>query len=155
MEDRHDNRRDHVLRRPLTATLEQTISDGGDVATMVEAVLATLSEHRIIDYAPAGALKLLTPAGRVLTMILTHPGITVREMSVKLGTTESGVNKSLNALLRGGFIARTKVGGRNSYRFNLSEGLKHPDITHFYLAIYEHLKRAAEQAPAITPSEQA
>ena len=127
--DRHDNRRDHVLRRPL----HRAISESGtvDPEVLTEVVLRTLDEQKIIAYTPRDALAILTPAGRVFVIVAEHPDATLREISVALGVSESNVGRSVSNLVRSNVIARTKVNGRNTYRVNLDVLKSHPDLRRY------------------------
>ena len=113
MSSRYSNKRDHVLRTPLERTLEVGINSGAEIASIVEEILLTLGEQNVIDYGDRNVTSLLTPAGRVLSLLIQKPNLTVREMSVLLGTTESSIIKAIAKLLDDGLIARTKVNGRN------------------------------------------
>jgi hypothetical protein len=127
--ERHDSRRDHVLRRPLEAAVESAGSTGA--ADVAEAVLRALDEQRIIAYTPRDALAILTPAGRVLVIVAENPHVTLREISVALGVTEANVAKSVGKLVASNVIARTKVNGRNTYRVNLDVLESHPDLRRY------------------------
>ena len=135
MEEVEPAQRDHVLRNPLQIIIKSDASP----EQITEEVLTYLGRSGVIDYAPKGTLKLLNPAGRVLVALMERPDITMRELSVYLGTTEANVLKQVVALVEANLIARTKVKGRNTYRFNLDEVVKHPDITRFYTALQTHL----------------
>ena len=135
MSSRYSNKRDHVLRTPLERTVEMGISSGADIASIVEEILLTLGEQNVIDYGDRNITSLLTPAGRVLSLLIQKPSLTVREMSVLLGTTESSIIKAIAKLLDDGLIARTKVKGRNEYKIVGSSLEKHSDIRGLFLII--------------------
>jgi predicted HTH transcriptional regulator len=130
--ERASNKRDHVLRRPL----EMAITSGGSSAEEIaETVLRTLNDHGLIQYAPPGTISLLSTAGRVLVCVSERPQITLREMALILGVTESGIAKTIAGLVKSGVIARTKVKGRNIYSVNKNQAQNHPDIRRYYAAI--------------------
>ncbi len=138
--ERHDSRRDHVLRRPLEAAVESAGSTGA--ADVAEAVLRALDEQRIIAYTPRDALAILTPAGRVLVIVAENPHVTLREISVALGVTEANVAKSVGKLVASNVIARTKVNGRNTYEVNAQGVNSHPDIVR-YASVSAYLREKA------------
>jgi DNA-binding transcriptional ArsR family regulator len=135
MEERHDNHRDHVLRRPIENIIKINTSRSSE--QIAEELLIYLSDIGMIQYAPKDAIKLLTPAGRVMVALIERPSMTMRELALYLGTTESGVMKHVLALVKANVIARTKVKGHNMYRLNLDEALQHPDIARLYTGIYK------------------
>lgn len=139
----HNTKRDHVLRRSLEEALEK-MGNGLDVSDAVTELLKTLDQQRMIHYAPAGTLGLLSTHGRVLVAIMEDPNITQRALSIYLGVSESNIQKSIKALSDADIITKTKVNGYNTYRLNLIDGLKHPDISRFYDAINAELIRKAE-----------
>lgn len=150
MSSRYSNKRDHVLRTPLERTVETSINSGADIASIVEEILLTLGEQNVIDYGDRNVTSLLTPSGRVLSLLVQKPSLTVREMSVLLGTTESNVIKAIAKLLDDGLIARTKVKGRNEYKIVVSSLEKHSDIRGLFLVIgrllQEHQKTISDSS---------
>ena len=138
--ERHDNRRDHVLRRPLKAAIESAGSSDPD--DLAEVVLQTLNEHKIIAYTPKDLLAILTPAGRVLVIVAENPNVTLREISVALGVSESNVGRSIGKLVSSNVITRTKVNGLNTYEVNSDGGNSHPDIAR-YSAVAAYLQSKA------------
>jgi len=144
-----NTKRDHVLRQPLENAL-QSFGDI-DVSSVVDAVLRTLDQQKLISFAPAGDLPLLTTHGRTLVAILEDPGITQRALSVYLGVSESNVQKSVKALLDRGLIAKTKVNNSGHYEFAPSEALLHADITRLFDALLAVVKDAQKEKPDIQP----
>lgn len=129
-EERYDNHRDHVLRRPLEEAIgASAATDPSDVA---EVVLRTLDEQRIIAYAPRDTLAILSAAGRTLVVIAEKPDSTLREIGMVLGVAESTIAKSVGLLVAAKLIARTKVAGRNIYSVNVDEARKHPDMRRYH-----------------------
>lgn len=149
----HSNQRDHVLRRSLEEALSK-MRDGQDVEQIVTEMLRTLDQERMIHYAPAGTLNLLSTHGRVLVAIMEDPAITQRALSVYLGVSESNIQKSLKALTEKGIIAKTKVNGCNTYQLNLSDGLRHPDISRFYDAINAEIARSQRTQRQVDDSDE-
>lgn len=136
----HNTKRDHVLRRSLEEALEK-MRNGAEVSDAVTDLLKTLDQERMIHYAPAGTLSLLSTHGRVLVAIMEDPEITQRALSIYLGVSESNIQKSIKALSDAGIISKTKVNSYNTYQLNLKDGLKHPDISRFYDAINAEILR--------------
>jgi hypothetical protein len=143
----HNGVRDHVLRAPITKVVSEMVDNGASVDELTEALLLKLSELSVISYAANDKIKLLTPAARVLVSLMERPDLTMRELSLYLGITEAGVMKYIVTLAKANVITRTKVNGRNSYRFNVNEGLSNPDIIRFYTAI----QKLASQISVISP----
>ena len=133
--DRASNQRDHILRRPLEAVVADSLNSRLSPEEMTENILRTLSDHKVIQYAPKGTLAFLTTTGRVLVCVLEQPQITLREMAVILGVTESGIAKTVAGLVKSGVIARTKVKGRNIYSVDRNQAKNHPDIQRYFAAI--------------------
>ena len=127
---------DHELRSPLRSA----IAGMSDPDEIVEAVLEVLNDHRYISYRGA-SLPLLSPAGRVLADLAINPNATVKEMSSRLGVTESSVTKQMTNLVGANLIERTKVGRKNHYRIPLTVLLSHPDITGVLHAVLRAEKR--------------
>jgi hypothetical protein len=113
---------DHILREPLRAA----IAGMDDPDDIIEAVLVCLADNRLIGYR-GDELPLLSAAGRVLVDLVRHPTSTLRESSMRLGTTESTVAKQMTNLVRANLIKRTRVGMRNHYEMDVISVLSHPD----------------------------
>ena len=141
---RYSNKRDHVLRTPLEHTIDKCVKNGDDVVSMVEAILQTLGEQNIIQYGDNNVTSLLTPAGRVISLLIQNPCLTVREMSVLLGTTETNVSKAIAKLLDDSLIARTKVNGRNEYEIVAPLLENHSDIRGLFTVVKRLLQGSAE-----------
>ncbi len=127
-QSRHQSKRDHVLRTPLENTVRSVIGDTADVKLLVENILTSLDEQNIISYMPQNIVSLLTPYGRVLILLIERPGLTVREMSVFLGVTETNITKAITKLQSEDLIARTKVNGRFEYSIVFENAENHSDI---------------------------
>ncbi len=124
----YDNRRDHVLREPLERAVAKAESGDGGTKAIVEAILLELDEQNLISYQPRGTVNLLTPAGRVLALLLDRPNLTVREMSVTLGCSTTSVMKALAMLDRDGLVSKTKASGRFEYCINPEKAGYHHDL---------------------------
>ena len=124
----HDNRRDHVLRQPLEIMVKDALSRKMNAKQIVELLLGELDEANIISYTPKSKVNLLTPAGRVMCLLLEKPGVTIREMSTILGVTETSILKAISLLIKEKLVTRTKVKGRYEHRINLKNARYHPDL---------------------------
>lgn len=129
----------HVLHEPISNALKVHLPEDVSSDEIAVEVLLALSAMGVISYSTNVGIKLLTPAGRVLVSLMERPNMTMRELSLYLGTTEANVLKQVTALVKANVIARTKVKGRNTYRLNLETALNIPDITRFYCSITEAL----------------
>jgi DNA-binding MarR family transcriptional regulator len=129
----HDKSRDHILREPLISRIEYQVSlgDGMDAEQVAEAVLNTLNDYGVIQYAPKGTLPLLSASGRVLVCIVANPDATLRELGMMLGVSESTVAKQVAQLVDANLITRTKVKGRNTYRLIAETAVLHADLKRF------------------------
>lgn len=127
-QSRHDSRRDHTLRKPLEATLSSLVEDTPTLQKVVELVLSTLDEQNIISYTVRNKVNMLTPFGRIVCLLTSRPNLTIREMSVFLGVTESNIVKAIGKLNEDNLLVRQKVDGRYVYSVNVDNASVHPDI---------------------------
>lgn len=133
----HDNRRDHVLRQPLEIMVKDALSRKMNAKQIVELLLGELDEANIISYTPKSKVNLLTPAGRVMCLLLEKPGVTIREMSTILGVTETSILKAISLLIKEKLVTRTKVKGRYEHRINLKNARYHPDLRRLMRLVHE------------------
>lgn len=126
---------------PLRHPLEVAIAGKTDPKEIVDAVLKCLSEHRLINYR-GDAIPLLTSNGRILSDLMRNPQTTLREVAIRLGTTESNVSKQMTNLVRAGLVQRTNLDSKNRYEIGLEPVLSHPDIS----ALLDAIVSAAEIA---------
>lgn len=145
-------KRDHTLREILSSSIGEVTDSNIDV--IVETVLRTLDQQRMISYAPAGELPLLTTHGRTLVAIMEDPGITMRALAVYLGISESNAQKSVKALLDKGIIAKTKVKNSTQYGFVENPGLIHPDISRLFDGIVQAVLRPSSEPADIQPPKE-
>jgi len=128
VKSRHDSQRDHALRKPLETVVGSFVGDAELVKKIVEDVLSTLDAQNIISYTVHNNINLLTPFGRVLSLLLERPNLTVREMSTFLGVTEANINKAISKLMSENLVLRTKKNGRYEYRANPDTASEHSDL---------------------------
>lgn len=124
----HDNRRDHVLREPLERAVANALANNADLKGLVESVLLELDEQNLISYKPKSSINLFTPAGRLVIMLMERPCLTVREMSVTLGCSQTAVIKALSVLDREKLIKRRKVKGRYEYSLDYGKLKNHAEL---------------------------
>lgn len=137
MSSSHHNQRDHILRAPIEEAIKQGLDGGLNLKKITEAILEELDEHNLIAYLPRYAVNLLTPQGRVLMFLMQRPGLSIRELSVCIGVSETCVNKALSVLVKDKLLTRTKVKNRYGYRINLNKVRYHPDVRRLFHAIHD------------------
>jgi DNA-binding transcriptional regulator YhcF (GntR family) len=139
MAGNHDNRRDHAIRGPLERVVKNAQAKNLSAKEIVESILEELDEQNIIAYTPKSNVNLLTPPGRVLLYLIQTPGLTVRELAITLGVTNTSVIKAISLLSKNKLVARTKVKGRYEYRINLNNAIYHPDLRRLMRTLFETL----------------
>lgn len=122
------NRRDHVIRRPLEEVVSAAMSRSMDSKQLVELLLEELNEQNIIFYTPNSKVNLFTPYGRVIALLIAHPRLTVREMSVMSGVSETSTMNAISLLIKEKLIKRSKTRGRYEHFVNIEEARQHPDL---------------------------
>jgi len=123
--------KEHVLREPLKDAIEEALKDGGSIDSLLEGVMRTLDQQKMISYNSEDDILLLSAAGRVMVAIMEDPSITQRALAVYLGVTESNVQKSIKNLVDAGLLEKTKLNSRNVYKVNSKKVVLHPDISRF------------------------
>jgi DNA-binding MarR family transcriptional regulator len=128
MKSRHESKKDHVLRTPLEATISHVVENRELVKIVVEEVLQSLDEQNLISYNPRFSTNIVTPFGRMLVLLMERPNLTIREMSVILGVTESNINKAITKLLGDELVFKKQNNGRYEYSVNYEVAKEHQDI---------------------------
>ena len=64
----------------------------------------------------------------VLIQVAQSPDATVREIAEQAGLTERQTHRVLADLVDEGYISRTRVGRRNTYRVDEGRPMKHPAV---------------------------
>jgi DNA-binding MarR family transcriptional regulator len=59
--------------------------------------------------------KFLTNHGLALLCIAEDPGIRLRDIAIRVGVTERAAHRIVSGLVDSGYVARERVGRRNSY----------------------------------------
>jgi transcription initiation factor IIE alpha subunit len=135
MKSRHENKRDHTLRTPLEKAVSKLVGGDALIKEIVEEILYTLDEQNIISYTVKNNVNLLTPFGRVMTLLIERPNLTIREMSVFLGVTEANIIRTVSKLNSEKLLARRKKDGRFEYSVNYEVAKEHSDIRRLVLLV--------------------
>lgn len=69
----------------------------------------------------------LTNHGHVLIYLARHPDARVRDVALAVGITERATLAILGDLVDGGYVARQRVGRRNTYEVRQDAALRHPE----------------------------
>lgn len=117
-----------MLREPLERAVATAIANNADLKGLVESVLLELDEQNIIAYKSKSSINLFTPAGRLVMMLMERSGLTVREISVTLGCSQTAVIKALSVLSREKLLERKKIKGRYEYYLNYGNLKKHAEL---------------------------
>lgn len=118
----------------LRAELERAVAPlvDGDEGMVVEVVLRTLRQRKMISYYGSDERRLLTTAARILIALIEDPTTTHRALSIYLGIQEQHVSSGIQKLAEDGFVRITKHRNRRRYKVNPDKFLSHPDITRLY-----------------------
>lgn len=136
--------REHVLRQPLSEMIKTAMAAGANNEELLEGIMRTLDQQKMISYCSKDEISILSPSGRVLVAIMEDSSITQRALAVYLGVTESNIQKSIKALIDAGLVTKQKEKGRNIYRVNKDRAYKHPDVSRFY----DGIRQIAFSAPS-------
>lgn len=99
-----------------------------DKKELIDQILQSLDENRIIHYSENGEVSVLSTPGRILFTLILDPYMTQRAIAVYLGISETMVEKTIKTLVNKGLVTKTKVNRKNVYRFNKDLLLKNADI---------------------------
>jgi predicted transcriptional regulator len=80
--------------------------------------------------APANRWTFLSNHAHVLIVLYANPDLVLREVALKVGITERGVQRIVQDLEDEGFIRREKVGRKNHYQVITNHPLRHPLESH-------------------------
>lgn len=98
----------------------------------------------------------LTNHGHVLVCIANNPGILLSQVADLVGIGERATHRIVSDLVRGGYLARKKLGRRNTYSIDYSRNLRHPlesdhTIGELFKAITGSGKDRAMSNPQVSP----
>ena len=119
-----------VLHGQLARAIEPLCAESSE--RVVDIVLRTLEQQRIVSYGKTSDIRLLSSAGRVFVAVLENPGLTQRALSQYLGLHEPQVFKSLKTLQQAGLLVTTNSGKKKTFKLCGLEALHHPDISRFF-----------------------
>jgi predicted transcriptional regulator len=137
--------REHVLRQPLSDIIKSAMANGANTEELLEGIMRTLDQQKMISYCSKTELSILSPSGRVMVAIMEDSSITQRALAVYLGVTESNIQKSIKSLTDAGLITKHKDKGRNVYRVNTDKAIGHPDISRFHDGIRQIISTAVSE----------
>ena len=128
-----DNRSIDKFKQDITEIL-------GDKKELIEQILLSMDEHRIIQYSSPDEVSIISTPGRVIFAIILDPTMTQRAIAVYLGISETMVEKTIKTLTDKGLITKTKVNRKNVYQFNKNLLLKNADIQRLPLMLNKLLE---------------
>lgn len=88
-----------------------------------------MREHFLVATSVDGGERgwtLLTNHGRILLLIARHPDFRIRDLAAAAGITERSIQMIVTDLEAAGYVARERVGRRNSYTINRTQPFRHP-----------------------------
>lgn len=127
-----------ILRSQLVGALEPLTA--GSTERVVDVVLRTLEQQRVVSFSKVGDVRLLSSTGRVFVAVLENPDMTQRAIGKYLGMQETHVHKALKQLEKAGLLATTNLGRKKLHEFAGPEVLRHPDISRFFDVITNIVK---------------
>ena len=127
-----------ILRTQLAEALEPLVK--GSTERVVDTVLRTLEQQRVVSFSKVGDVRLLSSVGRVFVAVLENPDMTQRAIGKYLGMQETQVHKALKQLEKSGLLATTNLGRKKLHEFAGPEVLRHPDISRFFDVIAKLVK---------------
>ncbi len=74
---------------------------------------------------PAGEVRILTNAARVLAAVTRDPAATMRDLAERCGQTERAVWEQLRQLEGAGLLTKQREGRRNHYQVDESALIRH------------------------------
>ena len=80
--------------------------------------------------ASANRWTFLSNHAHVLIALYSNPDLVLREVALRVGITERGVQRIVQDLEHEGFIRREKVGRKNHYQVMTHQPLRHPMEAH-------------------------
>ncbi len=83
------------------------------------------AEEPLVAQAASHRWTFLSNHAHVLIVLYAQPDMVLREVAIKVGITERGVQRIVQDLEEGGFIRREKVGRKNHYQVITNQPLRH------------------------------
>lgn len=122
-----------AIRRAIEASV--VAGQGQAPSDIAATIVQDLEQMKLISFSGSGRPGLLTVNGRVLMLLMEYPEMSLRELSTRIGSTESSASRSLANLMEAGMVKRKKVRGKNRYEINKDAVLAHPDLRRMYQAM--------------------
>jgi predicted transcriptional regulator len=88
------------------------------------------AEVPVVAEASTNRWTFLSNHAHVLIALYANPDLVLREVALKVGITERGVQRIVQDLEAEGFIQREKVGRKNHYQVITHQSLRHPMESH-------------------------
>jgi DNA-binding IclR family transcriptional regulator len=79
---------------------------------------------------PHSPWTFLSNHAHVLIVLHSEPDLVLREVALRVGITERGVQRIVQELEEGGYLTRERVGRRNHYVISSGMHLRHPVEAH-------------------------
>lgn len=100
-----------------------------------------MSETRSDGVVPSWTF--LTNHGHVLLCIAQNPDVRLSEIADLVGIGERAAHRIVQDLVDGGYVARTRIGRRNTYTVDLTRPLRHPlESSHAIGDVFRPLAKA-------------
>lgn len=119
-----------ILRTQLAHAITEVRDE--DPQRIVDVVLRTLEQQRVIAYGTSSDIRLLSNIGRVFVAVLENPDMTQRALAAYLSMGEPALCTALQNLEHAGLLVTTKSGRVKTSKIANLDVLRHPDITRFF-----------------------
>ena len=119
-----------ILRTQLAHAITEVRDE--DPQRIVDVVLRTLEQQRVIAYGVSSDIRLLSNIGRVFVAVLENPDMTQRALAAYLSMSEPALCTALQNLEQAGLLVTTKSGRVKTAKIASLDVLRHPDITRFF-----------------------
>lgn len=108
----------------------QLVRDFRDQTSRLDATMATQPSEAAGTQETTNRWTFLTNHAHVLIALSANPDLVLREVALRVGITERGVQRIVQDLEDEGFIRREKVGRKNHYQVLKEQALRHPIEAH-------------------------
>lgn len=123
-----EKNKDHAIRQPIENIIAARLQNAEIISMIVDDIMTLLGDQNIIQIGKKASTSLMTPAGKILCLLCWRPNMTVREISVMLGTTETNINKAISKLMKDKLISRKRRLGRYEYSVVFDNAKTHQDL---------------------------
>ena len=87
--------------------------------------------------------RFLTSHTQVLLALQRDPDVRLRDVAETVGITERAAQRIVTDLVEAGYVERTKVGRRNTYKVNTHVSMRHPEQVQHEIGELLELLRAS------------